>query len=191
MVRATFKLGRELTGAILDLGGGGEGVIGRVYGPQVTAIDNRQEELDEAPEGPRKLLMDAAALTFPDASFQHVTAFFSFMYMPHSVQERAIFEAARVLRPGGRLHIWDTEIVRAYPDPFLVELDIDAAGEHIHTTYGIVDQDAAQDSGRFLRLCQSAGLRLVRRQERDGCFYLCFSKESTMPEGFYEPDRPQ
>lgn len=188
---AALKLARELTGEILDVGGGGEGIIGRAYGPRVTAIDNRQEELDEAPEGPRKLLMDAAALAFPDASFHHVTFFFSLMYMPHPVQERAISEAARVLRPGGCLHIWDAEIACAYPEPFLAELDIDAAGEAVHTTYGIVDPDAAQDSGRFLRLCQSAGLRLVRRQERDGCFYLCFSRQSTLLEGSYEPDRPQ
>ena len=33
---------------MLDIGGGGEGVIGRLYGRQVVAIDNRQEELDEA-----------------------------------------------------------------------------------------------------------------------------------------------
>lgn len=42
-------LKKELEGAILDVGGGGEGVIGRIYGPRVVAIDNRQEELDEAP----------------------------------------------------------------------------------------------------------------------------------------------
>ena len=49
----------ELKGTILDIGGGGEGIIGRVYGQQVTAIDNRQEELDGAPDNGHKLLMDA------------------------------------------------------------------------------------------------------------------------------------
>ena len=44
-------LEHELEGSILDIGGGGEGTIGRLYGTQVIAIDNRQEELDEAPEG--------------------------------------------------------------------------------------------------------------------------------------------
>lgn len=175
-MNATLKLTKELSGEILDLGGGGEGVIGRVYGGQVTAIDNRQDELDEAPEGPRKLLMDAAALTFADASFQHVTSFFTLMYMPHRVQEQAIREAARVLCPGGCLHIWDAEIVSAYPEPFLAELDIDAAGGAVHTTYGIVDPDAAQDSRRFIRLCANAGLRLSLRREWDGCFHLRFTK---------------
>ena len=42
-------LQKELQGKILDIGGGGEGIIGRLYGPQVIAIDYRQDELDEAP----------------------------------------------------------------------------------------------------------------------------------------------
>lgn len=172
MAYASLSLEKTLTGPILDLGGGGEGIIGRIYCQQATAIDNRQEELDEAPDGPKKLLMDAAALTFEDASFQHVTAFFSFMYMPHTVQTQAIAQAARVLRPGGTLHIWDAEISSAFPDPFLMELDIDAAGTPVHTTYGIVKEDAVQNVGHFLRLCQSSHLKLADGQEHDGWFYL-------------------
>lgn len=60
MAYARLSLEKTLTGPILDLGGGGEGIIGRIYGRQATAIDNRQEELDEAPDGPKKLLMDAS-----------------------------------------------------------------------------------------------------------------------------------
>ena len=59
-----IKLCRELKGTVLDIGGGGEGVIGQLYGKQVTAIDNRQEELDEAPDCCEKVLMDATQMTF-------------------------------------------------------------------------------------------------------------------------------
>lgn len=176
MAYASLSLGKTLTGPILDLGGGGEGVIGRIYRQQAVAIDNRPEELDEAPDGPQKLLMDAAALTFEDASFQHVTAFFSFMYMPHAVQAQAVAEAARVLRPGGSLHIWDGEIQSACPEPFLMELDIDADGTAVHTTYGVVREDAAQNADHFLRLCQDAQLNLAERQEHSGWFYLRLTK---------------
>ena len=44
-------LNKELSGHILDIGGGGEGIIGRLYQKQVIAIDHRQEERDEAPGG--------------------------------------------------------------------------------------------------------------------------------------------
>lgn len=44
-----IRLQKKLNGSILDIGGGGEGVIGQLYGQQVVAIDKLQEELDEAP----------------------------------------------------------------------------------------------------------------------------------------------
>lgn len=176
MAYASFSLDKTFAGPILDLGGGGEGVIGRIYCGQAVAIDNRQEELDEAPDGPKKLLMDAADLAFQDRSFQHVTAFFSFMYMDHTTQAQAISEAARVLRPGGSLHIWDGEIRNAFPDPYLMELDINAAGAAIHTTYGILKENAFQNAEHFIRICRAAYLKLAERQEHDGWFYLHFSK---------------
>ena len=36
-------LSKNIKGTILDIGSGGEGIIGRSYKTQVTAIDNRQE----------------------------------------------------------------------------------------------------------------------------------------------------
>lgn len=176
MAHARLRIEKNLTGPILDLGGGGEGVIGRVYGQQVTAIDNRQDELDEAPEGPKKLLMDAAELAFADSSFQHVTSFFSLMYMSHTVQAQAVTQAFRVLRPGGSLHIWDAQITSAFPEPFLIDVDVDASGTAVHTTYGVLQKDAAQDSHHILHLCQSAGLKLSLQKNYDGWFYLCLLK---------------
>lgn len=42
-----IKIHKELQGSILDIGGGGIGLIGRVYSQQVTAIDNRQDEKEK------------------------------------------------------------------------------------------------------------------------------------------------
>lgn len=46
----TIEIKEKLDGSILDIGGGGEAVIGQIYKDRVTAIDNRQEELDGAPD---------------------------------------------------------------------------------------------------------------------------------------------
>jgi len=43
----------------LDIGGGGEGVIGQMKGKQVIAIDPNRRELEEAADGPLKIVMDA------------------------------------------------------------------------------------------------------------------------------------
>lgn len=170
-----IKLDNELKGEILDIGGGGEGVIGQIYQQQVIAIDNNQEELDEAPDVCRKMLMDATSLCFKEGEFDHVTAFYSLMYMTGEEQRKAINEMFRVLKYGGTLHIWDTIIRCAYPEPFIVSLDIDANGTSIHTTYGIVKTDL-QDMELFINMCQEAGMTLVRKTMDKEQFYLQFCK---------------
>lgn len=170
-----ISLNREIKGSILDIGGGGEGIMGRLYGGLVTAIDNCQEELDEAPGGYEKILMDGTSLTFEDNRFCNVTFFYTLMYMQKEEQAQAIREAARVLKSGGRLYIWDTEVISAYPEPFCAELDIALPKERIHTTYGVVKMDT-QDRKSIETMCVEAGLLIVNAEEKQGHFYLCCGK---------------
>ena len=169
-------LKKELRGRILDIGGGGDGVIGRVYGPQVTAIDISAEELAEAPGGFEKLVMDARRLTFSDNSFDHLTAFYSFLFIPKTDHKLVISEIARVLRPSGELRIWDCEVRSAFPKPFTVELDIDAGGEPIHTSYGIMEQDCVQTAEGLIAHCEQENLRLTQMQRTENGFFLQFRK---------------
>ena len=183
-----IHLTKSLNGRILDLGGGGEGVIGQIYGSQVVAIDTLQEELDGISCECEKLVMDATALDFADATFDHVTAFFALMYMETSTQEKAILEAARVLKPNGTLNIWDADIPSACPEPFLITLDIDAAGKPVHTTYGIVKK-SAQSAAGITAMCKAAGMRKCKTARREGLFYLCFQKPETAPSSIEKPGR--
>src|SRR5579864_4997675 len=66
----------QASGYILDIGGGGEGIIGLMKPSQVIAIDLSKQELEDAPAGPLKIIMDATDLKFLDTSFDTATAFF-------------------------------------------------------------------------------------------------------------------
>jgi len=171
-----ISLEKEIKGTILDIGGGGEGVIGRIYKKSVTAIDNEQQELDEAPDCCKKILMDAKQLSFVDESFDNATAFYSFMYMSRKTKEKAIYEINRVLKFGGKLYVWDAEIISAEREPFLTELDIDADGEKIHTTYGVMGDEITQNAEYFIELCLENGMTLLEKFEHDGHFKLVFEK---------------
>lgn len=168
-------LNKELSGHILDIGGGGEGIIGRLYQSQVIAIDHRQEELDEAPGGFEKVLVDATDLQFPAFSFEHVTFFFTLMFMDADVQEKAIKEAARVLIPGGLLHIWDCDIESAYPEPFCISLEIQLPNEHISTTYG-VGKLGSQNESSISGLCVEAELIPVKHETGPDGFHMVWQK---------------
>ncbi len=175
MAHSILTLRRELCGSILDVGGGGEGIIGRLYPEQVIAIDNCPEELEEAHGNFDLRLMDAAQLQFEAASFDHVTFFFSLMYMREDEQRKAIAEAARVLKPGGKLHLWDCVIPVAYPEPFCIDLEIRLPEETVTTTYGIV-RLGTQEEAAIQRLCLAAGLRTLTQEFCDGYFFLQFEK---------------
>lgn len=166
-----IEIEASLIGSILDIGGGGEAVIGQIYGHRVIAIDNMQEELDEAPNCCQKQLMDAVNMSFADQSFDNVTFFYSLMYMTEETQQKAINEAARVLKKDGIACIWDSDIQSAYPDPFSVDLDICSGQIAVHTSYGIV-KDESQDSVTILRFLKQANLSVESLQEANGHFYI-------------------
>lgn len=97
-----IKLIKDIEGNILDIGGGGEGVISRVYPGQVVSIDNR---LEEAPDGPIKIVMDARHMLFTDNCFDNVTAFYSFIFMSKSDYPVVLSEVKRVLKNNGYLYL--------------------------------------------------------------------------------------
>jgi ubiquinone/menaquinone biosynthesis C-methylase UbiE len=147
-----------------------------LYTDQVVAIDIRQDELDEAPTGFEKILMDATHLKFKDNSFDHVTSFYTLMFMNAEDQKSAILEATRVLRYGGELHIWDCDIMSAFPEPFCVDVVVQLPNEKISTTYGVGKMDA-QDKNSIVELCLHSGLKLITQHSSKYGFYLLFKKE--------------
>lgn len=121
--------------------------------------------------------MDATNLSFADSSFDHVTSFFTLMFMTAEEQRETIKEAARVLKNGGEIHIWDCEITSAYPEPFCVDVEIQLPTERISTTYGVGKLDG-QDRNSIVQMCVDAGLVFVRDNIGEHGFYLCFKKEN-------------
>ncbi len=166
-------------GLILDIGGGGEGVIGQLKGRQVVAIDLIKQELEDAPGGPLlKIVMDARALGFLDGVFDTATVFFTFMYIMPADHAKVFAELHRVLRPGARLLVWDPVFPdKAAPDKpkIMYPLHVRLPGKEIDTGYGVGIREG-QGADHFVELAKAAGFELVTRKDEAGWFHLEFRK---------------
>jgi SAM-dependent methyltransferase len=166
-------------GWILDIGGGGEGIIGRLKGSQVVAIDLYAWGMKRTPPGPLKVVMDATDLKFLDGSFGTVTSFFTLMYMKPEQQRKAMDEAFRVLQPGGRMRIWDTQIpVSPNPKQDLViyKFRFQVGGENIETGYGTFFPQSPMDLPYYESIAKSAGFVVEERAAEGNTFRLVLRK---------------
>ena len=162
----------EAEGFILDIGGGGEGIIGRLNGRQVIAIDLSAGELEETENESLKIVMDATDLKFTPSQFDAATSFFTLLYIDREKHERIFREAHRVLREEGRFLIWDVEIPEKVEEKpfFLVRLEISLPGEKVNTGYGV--RLARQDIESFKEMAARTGFEVADEWSEGEMFYL-------------------
>jgi len=167
-------------GRILDIGGGGEGIIGQLLGEKVVAIDPRGDELEEAAEGPLKIIMDARELKFLNETFDGITSFFTLMYVEKQYHYKVFEEIHRVLKDKGEFTMWDATIPQ-YPgeikDIFLVPLEIKLRSRKITTTYGVLWDKAEQDMNYYIKLGETVGFQIVMKEEINQIYCIKFKKK--------------
>jgi SAM-dependent methyltransferase len=168
----------EADGFILDIGGGGEGIIGKLNGRQVVAIDLSEQELKETENEALKIVMDATDIKFLPSTFDVATSFFTLLYIPRDKQEQVFTEVHRVLKDNGKFLIWDVNIPENVEGKafFVVSLEVLLPGETVTTGYGVplarLDLEPIKD------LAGKTGFGIVDEWCSDETYYLELVKKS-------------
>jgi ubiquinone/menaquinone biosynthesis C-methylase UbiE len=166
-------------GLILDIGGGGEGVIGQLKGAQVVAIDVFPRELAGTPSGPLKIIMDARELKFLDSTFNTVTSFFACMFIHLNDHAKVFQEILRVLTPGGQFLLWDIEIQqRPEPQKDLMAFSLQVAlpARVVNTGYGTPYTERPLGLEYYVTLAKKVGFELVEQTSVGQTFFCRFQK---------------
>ena len=165
------------SGKIIDIGGGGEGIIAQIGGENITVIDKRESEIKQAQVKAPKVtwrVADARNLPFESSSFDNATAFFSLMYMQPSVKEEVISEVFRVLPPGGEFWIWDAIVPKK--GIFVIMLSIQLPnGKTIKTGYG--SNDCIQTQESTTEILQKIGFDVREKHSNKAWFFLRAKKK--------------
>jgi SAM-dependent methyltransferase len=166
----------EMEGLILDIGGGGQGIICKLNGRQVIAVDTSERELRETQNEALKVRMDATDLKFLPEAFDVCTSFFSLMYIPNDKHLKVFREVYRVLKNYGKFLVWDARIPEKHGDykAFMIRLKVRLPNEEIEAGYGVGWKP--QNIEYFKELAQKTKFEIISEWSEGEIFHLEMSK---------------
>jgi ubiquinone/menaquinone biosynthesis C-methylase UbiE len=157
---------------VIDLGCGTGVLLGCLLdhlGPagKVHAVDFSPKMIEKAKKkfpDPRVQfsVADAARIPVPDASADRVLCFSAWPHFPDP--EAVIQELLRVLKPGGRLHVWHADSRHKIND----------IHKHAHHS---VSGDMLEPADRLAERMRSAGLRVEEQQDDADAYLVTVRKE--------------
>ncbi|TFG04911.1 class I SAM-dependent methyltransferase [Candidatus Thorarchaeota archaeon] len=166
-------------GRVLDIGGGGEGLVSRLEGKRVCAVDVLLNKIREAriySVESQWIQSDARALAVRDRVFDTVTCWFSLSYLPEGDAKRQVLtEANRVLKRSGMLsvigmsipgetvkHVLDAEFV--LPDNYISKMSYAVSGNQEQTMESLIN------------LGQEIGFQIQQASDHEYWFELTMRK---------------
>lgn len=163
------------TGRILDVGGGGEGIVSRIEGSRVCAVDISLNEIREAQiygSGSQWLVSNGESLPFDNAVFETATIWFSLDYMADWKTKWAVLdEVRRVLRKKGSLSLMSSEIVCG-ESRFILRMRYTLPDGSIYQTGYGVKGNQGQTMDRISDIVRQTGFQIAKKEDNGYWFRI-------------------
>jgi SAM-dependent methyltransferase len=168
-------------GRILDIGAGGEGIIGQIAGEQSVGIapEEHTKGLERAPGSGLKIMMDAKEMKFLDNTFDSAAAFYTLMYIENKDHKKVFSEIYRVLKPGGECIVWDMVIPERgqnEKEGYMLGMEIQLKNTKVLTGYGAVWINKTQSTQYFTQIAHEVGFEIVEAIEDKHLIYIKLRK---------------
>ncbi|MFO7837448.1 MAG: class I SAM-dependent methyltransferase [Candidatus Thorarchaeota archaeon] len=169
-------------GLILDIGGGGEGIVSRIWCERVCAVDIHLNKIRQAyiyPVGRTNwFVCDGAKLCFEGGAFGAVSLWFSLAYMQTWNKKKAVIrEAYRALSTNGVLSVLGAEIGNQHEKHILrVRFEL-PDGTISQTGYGLMGNQT-QTLGETEQALREAGFSITNTEEHAYWFRIDSAKDN-------------
>jgi ubiquinone/menaquinone biosynthesis C-methylase UbiE len=165
------QLPRE--GPIIDIGGGGEGLVSRIETSRVCVVDINLNKIREAMiygQVSQWILSDARMLSMKDERFNVATLWFSLGYIQDwDSKKQVIAEVARVLKRFGLISILGAKIICSDSRFVMRALFHFPDGSVSKMSYGM-DGTQRQDAEAVVKLLQEAGFSNIISEDNGHWF---------------------
>ena len=165
------KLRQE--GLIIDIGGGGEGLVSRIETSRVCAVDINLNKIRETMiygQASQWILSDGRMLSVQDERFNVATLWFSLGYIQDKNSKAQVLgEVARVLRRLGYISIIAAKITCSEPRFVMRALFHFPDGSVSKMSYGM-DGKQKQDSKTVVELLQETGFSNITSEDNGHWF---------------------
>ncbi|MHA2425249.1 MAG: class I SAM-dependent methyltransferase [Candidatus Thorarchaeota archaeon] len=158
----------EKKGLIIDIGGGGEGLVSRIEGTRVYAVDIQLNEIKEARiHNPPSnwFVADGTTLPFREGMFDVASLWFSLGYMKDWEVKRSVLqEAHRVLKDDGQISVKAMKI-DCDEEKLVFRVDYSLPdGMLSRTGYGVIGQQN-QTQETVADCLQDIGFRIIETHD--------------------------
>ena len=167
-------------GRLIDIGGGGEGLVSRIGEARVCAVEINMNKIREAQihgSGPQWILCDGRTLCFQNEAFDTATMWFSLDYMTDwKTKQAVLLEVHRTLKPAGTISIVSSRIT-CIEDRFVLNLVYFLPDGTVGKTGYGVRGNQGQTAERTSKLLRNLGFRLTKTEDNEYWFHIEAVKE--------------